>query len=301
MQLDSAYSNQRKLVIFIGSYPRYFMRVIISATLALLLCAVLTISVHGTDTGSLNISTQQQIEVEFKSVPCKDSERLKAVRVMFENMGVAPSDISIEKYKNVENLVVRKQGSTEEKIVIGAHYDKVNEGCGAVDNWTGIVALAHLYRTFKDYPTNKTMLFVAFGKEEKGLIGSQAMVKDIKKEEIGLYCSMINIDSLGLAIPQAANNMSSDSLVKLAKELAEQMKMPFGSGSVAGGMSDSNSFLGKKIPAVTIHGLADNWKSVLHSGNDQPQKINSTSVYLGYRLALAMIKNVDEAECSSYR
>ena len=60
----------------------------------------------------LTISTPEQIKEEFKTVPCKDSERLNAVKALFERMGAAPADIAIEKYKDVENLVVRKQGET---------------------------------------------------------------------------------------------------------------------------------------------------------------------------------------------
>src|SRR3712207_7015935 len=46
-----------------------------------------------------------------------------------------------------------------------------------------IVALSHLYRTLKDVPLKKTLVFVAFGKEEKGLVGSRAMTDAIGKEQ----------------------------------------------------------------------------------------------------------------------
>ena len=80
--------------------------------------------------------------------------------------------------------------------------DKVNTGCGALDNWTGIVALAHVFRALRSVPLKKTILFVGFGKEEEGLVGSHAMVDAIKKDGVSEYCAMINIDSLGLAVPQ---------------------------------------------------------------------------------------------------
>ena len=51
-------------------------------------------------------------------------------------------------------------------------------------------------------------------------------------------------------------------------------------------------FIEKKIPAVTIHGMSNNWSNVLHTGNDQASKVNAMSVYLGYRLTLAMIARV---------
>src|SRR5882724_1252143 len=222
---------------------------IITASLALLLLMI-CLSADGQQ-NIIKISTPEDIKADFNSVPCKNDERLAAVKALFEKARAPESDISVEKFKGVENLVVRIRGSSVDSIVIGAHYDKVPDGCGAIDNWSGIVALAHIYKGFKDVTPEKTLIFVAFGKEEKGLLGSKAMVKTIKKEEIEQYCAMVNIDSLGMAAPQAPENLSSKLLVNRAAELAKQMKIPFSKVSVNGD-ADSSSFIGKKIPAITI-------------------------------------------------
>ncbi len=254
-----------------------------------------------TQQSNISISTPEQIKAEFDSVPCKNEERLNAAKALFEKLGAHPSNISIERYKNVENLVIRKLGASQENIVIGAHYDKVSEGCGAIDNWTGIVALAHLYKSLKDIPLKKTIIFVAFGNEEKGLAGSHAMVETINKDQVSQYCEMINMDSLGLAAPQVADNMSSKKLGAFTADLAKEMKIPFGHASIEGADADSSSFIGKKIPALTIHGLTNDWPSILHSRNDQSSKINPNSVYLGYRLVLALVVRLDNSSCGEYR
>jgi Zn-dependent M28 family amino/carboxypeptidase len=201
----------------------------------------------------------------------------------------------------VENLVVTKKGPSDEKVVVGAHYDKVAHGCGALDNWTGVVTLAHLYRTLKDVPLKKTLIFVGFGKEEKGLVGSRAMTNAFSKEQAAQYCAMINIDSLGLAPPQLADNMSSSKLGQFTADLAKEMNMPFSRARIEGANSDSSSFIEKKIPAVTIHGMSNKWPEFLHTGNDQASKVNAMSVYLGYRLTLAMITRLDESACAAYK
>jgi hypothetical protein len=72
----------------------------------------------------------------------------------------------------------------ERRPSVGAHYDKVSDGCGAGDNWFGVVAVAYIYRTLKDIPLKKTLVFVAFEKEEKGLVGSRAMAEAIDKEQV---------------------------------------------------------------------------------------------------------------------
>src|SRR5436190_23903483 len=98
----------------------------------------------------LIVSTREEIGDEFKNVPCKNAERQAAVKALFERMGAPSSEITVEKIKSVENVVLRKKGLSDEKIIVGAHYDKVEDGCGAIDNWTGIVTIAHLYKTFRE-------------------------------------------------------------------------------------------------------------------------------------------------------
>jgi Iap family predicted aminopeptidase len=269
----------------------------------ILICCSSAFAQEAEGASKLRISTPEEIRSEFESVPCKNGDRLKAVKALFEKMGAKTEEITVEKVRGVENVVIRKAAAkdTSEKIVIGAHYDKVSAGCGAIDNWTGVVAVAHIYRTVKDLPLKKNVVFVAFGREEEGLVGSSAMAGEIKKEQVAEYCAMINIDSLGLGAPQVADNMSTKKLVDLTESLANQMKAPFTHGRLAGGDSDSTSFNRKKIPALTIHALTADWPKILHSNNDQPAKVNHDSVYLGYRLALSLLIRIDEAECQSFR
>lgn len=240
---------------------------------------------------------------EFDSVPCKNGDRLNAVKALFEKMGAKPVEIMVEKIKGVENVVVRKLSAngSAEKIVIGAHYDKTPDGCGAIDNWTGVVAVAHVYRTVKDLPLKKNVIFAAFGEEEKGLVGSSAMVGAIKKEQIAEYCAMINIDTLGMGVPATLDNVSSKSLIDFTGAVAEKINAPLAHARLNGASSDSASFIKKKIPAVTIHTISGDWRRILHTGNDQPSKINHDSVYMGYRVALALLLRVDDTDCRAFR
>jgi hypothetical protein len=267
----------------------------------LLVGALLIPASVSSDQSGITISTLEEIKSEFDTVPCRNEDRSEAVRALFRKMGAPPSDVAVQKYRDVENVVLTKQGTSTERIVVGAHYDKVEAGCGAIDNWTGIVTVAYLYKSLKNAPTKKTILFVAFGKEERGLVGSKAMVAAISKDQLAQYCDMVNIDSLGLALPQVADNMSTRKLETLTAALAGQMKVPFAHATIPNADADSSSFLRRKIPAVTIHGLSKDWPSILHSRNDQPGKIKPESVYLGYRLSLELVKELDGAPCAAYR
>jgi hypothetical protein len=277
-----------------------------SLTLSLCFLAIFCPAAFAQETGEgpkLRLSTPDEIQSEFNSVPCKNGDRLNAVKALFEKMGAKPEEITIKKTGGVENVLVGLPASnnTSEKIVIGAHYDKVADGCGAIDNWTGIVTVAHIYRSVKDLTHKKNFVFVAFGQEERGLVGSSAMAGEIKKEQVAEHCAMINIDSLGLSVPQVADNMSNKKLLEFTENLAKEMNIPFGHAAIAGADSDSTPFIHKKIPALTIHAMTNDWPKILHSSKDQPSKVNSQSVYVGYRLSLALLVRVDAADCQAFR
>jgi acetylornithine deacetylase/succinyl-diaminopimelate desuccinylase-like protein len=251
---------------------------------------------------TLRLSTVEQIAEDFAVIPCKNRERLNAVQGLFEGMEAGPTDISIQKSRDTENIVIRRQSASTDTIVIGAHYDLVERGCGAVDNWSGVVVLAHLYRTIRDLAAvNKNVVFVAFDKEELGLKGSDAMVAAIPRTEIPHYCAMINIDSFGLAGPFALEHVSSPKLVQLATEMADVLAIPFYKASIGGADTDSTSFRRRGIPAVTLSGLSNKWESIIHTNNDQVKAVIPVSVYLGYRLALAIWHRIDQAPCDAYK
>lgn len=247
------------------------------------------------------IATEDQIKEDIKLAPCKSEERLAGVKKLFLKSGAKESDITSGKFKEGENLFIKKKGASDETVIVGAHYDKVKDGCGAIDNWTGIVILANLYKTLSQFSTKKTYIFVAFDKEEAGLLGSKAMVKEIPKENYLQYCSMINMDSFGFAYPQGADNMSNSKMMKLAKVVAEETGVDFHDASIQSADADSSSFNARKIPAITFHGLSRDWQKYLHSSNDKVENIKSSSVYIGYRFILSYLIKIDSAGCSDFK
>lgn len=245
--------------------------------------------------------TLESIQKDVGGVSCKNSERLDSVKKLFMAKGATEAEIEIIDYKNVKNIVVTKQGKTDEIVVVGAHFDKTANGCGAIDNWTGIVIVANLFKRLKPFTTQKTYKFVGFGREEEGLIGSRAMVKKIPKEERVNYCSMVNFDSFGLGYPQALANASTKSLIAFAEETADSIKLSFTKVTIPGANSDSYSFKAKKIPAITLSGLNQNWQKYLHTPNDKLKNINYSSVFIGYNMGLRMLVGIDTKPCQTFR
>jgi Iap family predicted aminopeptidase len=247
------------------------------------------------------ISSQDEMKEDLFEVPCENQKRLNEVVRLFGKMGAAPEQIDIEKFKDVETVVLRKPGAGEGVIVLGAHYDKAFAGCGAIDNWSGVVTLAHLYKTLRTLTARKTIVFVAFGREEEGLVGSRAMVRAIDKSQLENYCAMINLDSLGIGLPQVVDQLSSKKLAKRTGEVAKRMEISFHQGVYLDGDADSTPFLSREIPAITIHGLARDAFKIIHSTQDQTSLVKIPNPYLGYRLALSLVAEIDRCECNAFR
>lgn len=247
------------------------------------------------------VSTEEAITESVKLVPCKKEERFEGVKKLFSQMGAKDPDITIEKFNKdrISNVIVKKKGKTDEIIVIGAHYDKVDDGCGAIDNWTGIAIIAHLFKTLSQIETQKSYVFVAFDQEEKGLLGSDAMAKAIPKEDRVKFCAMVNFDSFGFSAPFVLQNASSSKMFSLAEKLADQNKFKLIDATVYGGDADSTSFKNRGIQAITFSGIDGNWQKYLHSKNDQLEKINMGSVYFGYRFGLMFVAKLDSIGCQA--
>ncbi len=270
-----------------------------SRVIPLVLLFILTVSVFGQ---SPKISTVEDIERDVKLVPCKNSDRLEAVQKLFRSMGATDADIVVDDSKGTKNVIVTKKGTTPETIVVGAHYDKVDEGCGAIDNWTGIVAIAHLYGTLRSIETTKTFKFIAFDQEEKGLVGSDNFVSGIAKADRASGCSMVNIDSFGFTLPWVMENTSDKPLITAAKDLWKKMKLEqLTSVPIANADADSSSFKKAGIPAITFTGLTGDWQNYLHSPNDKLKNIKMDSVFAGYRFLLPFLAEIDKPACDAFR
>ena len=274
-------------------------------TYILLLCFVLIFSnqVFGQQQTNSLISTEEAVAESVKLAPCKAEERVESVKKLFAQTGAKDDEITVEKYNKdkISNVVVRKKGKSEETVVIGAHFDKTDDGCGAIDNWTGVTIIAHILKSLRQIETEKSYVFVAFDQEEKGLLGSDAMAKAIAKEDRGKYCAMINFDSFGLAAPMILQNASSSKMISAAKKLGEENNFKLIDVAINGADADSSSFRKRDVPAITFSGLNGDWQKYLHSRNDKLEKINMKSVYLGYRFGLMFTAKIDAAGCQEGR
>ena len=134
-----------------------------------------------------------------------ESQSAKYIENEFKKMGYVP-ETQIFTLKNEDgsllghsaNIIAVKKGQSEQKIVIGAHFDSVDVGRGADDNASGIAVLLEAAERVKDVSTPYSLYFVAFGSEEAGMLGSQYYVSQMNSTDIAAMIAMINLDSLAV-------------------------------------------------------------------------------------------------------
>jgi len=95
----------------------------------------------------------------------------------------------------------------KEFIVLSAHYDHIGLekkkqddmiNNGANDDASGVTAVAEMAKYFSETKSNKrSVLFVFFAGEEKGLLGSKSLVKKLKAQDFKLY-AQLNIEMIGI-------------------------------------------------------------------------------------------------------
>lgn len=110
-----------------------------------------------------------------------------------------------EKRIQAANIIGTKQGNSGKYIIVGAHYDTLapdpesgEPRRGANDNASGTAVMTALAKRLSDTPTEHNIIFIAFGGEEKGCLGSMNFVTRMpfQKKDI---TEMINLDMTGRA------------------------------------------------------------------------------------------------------
>lgn len=94
-----------------------------------------------------------------------------------------------------------------EFVILSAHYDHIGVeknkqqdqiNNGANDDASGVTAVAEMAKYFAQAKSNKrSILFVFFSGEEKGLLGSKSLVQKLQKENFKLY-TQLNIEMVGV-------------------------------------------------------------------------------------------------------
>lgn len=222
----------------------------------------------------------------------------KAIDSTFLNksgMYISVSRDVLKKEETGANVIGFIKGAEKpnEAIVISAHYDHlgVENGqikYGADDNASGVAAVLEIAQAYsnaveKGYKPKRSIVFVAFSGEEKGLWGSRAFVNDIENLNIKPIAN-INLDMIGRGEDSHLEKKRRNKKVyaiahKRDSVLINQIRSNFSSAdslfidysSTDLYSSDQASFITKNIPAVMFfRGLHSDY----HTERDTPDKLD---------------------------
>ncbi|MFN2384336.1 MAG: M28 family peptidase [Gemmatimonadota bacterium] len=174
-----------------------------------------------------------------------------------------------------------------EALVIGAHYDGLGLGGpgsldpvpgeihnGADDNASGVAGLLELAQFFA-YPTNRpdrTLIFVAFGAEEEGMLGSARFVAD-PAVPLASLVAMLNLDMIGRLDDEVIVYGVGSSTAwpeQLAVANAE-LKLPLRTMEEGYGPSDHAAFYLRQVPVLAFFtGVHADY----HRATDDAERLN---------------------------
>lgn len=248
------------------------------------------------------------------------------------NLPAATASIKVELNKktvDAYNVIGIVEGNDptlkNEAIVIGAHYDHLGRGGrsslspnssdihhGADDNASGTAAIIELARQFaKDKKNKRTLIFMAFGGEEEGLLGSKYYVNNpvwpldktvamINLDMVGrLNENKLSVGGIGTAnewkdrvnesnkqeVYLASNNNKVQALVGSADAFSLQLTED------GFGPSDHSSFYGKQIPVLFFFTGSH---LDYHKPSDTAEKINYDGLTKITNYVAAIAKSIDE-------
>lgn len=197
-----------------------------------------------------------------------------------------------------QNIRVRIPGGAwpEQIIALSAHYDSVPAGPGAYDDLAGVAILWELLRYFTARPPRRTLEFIFFGAEERGLCGSRDYVRR-HGGELGNYVMDLNVDLAGQTIGGTVLGVTADP--SACGFLEAQLERVGIGAKVVNRVwsSDSNSFAANGVPALTL----DRDGFGMHTRHDTLALLSPWALERDARLLAGLTIALDEVEAPPFR
>jgi hypothetical protein len=209
--------------------------------------------------------------------------------------------------KNVMALLPGTGPRADEVIVVGAHYDHlgyrqkgetVTVYNGANDNASGTVAILEIARILSERGEKlpRSVLFIAFSAEERGLVGSFFYVKHpvIPLEKT---VAMVNLDMVGCLEGDsimALGSGNSKLLTKMIGRITRQhdfdlIELP---GNIGG--SDHIPFFSQEIPIV--HFITTGGRHHYHKPGDDAETLDYEGIARVSEMAADLVVKLAESE-----
>jgi hypothetical protein len=248
--------------------------------------------------GIVAVSTRREVANALLTPASLD---LGDLRARIERAGTPASRALPGVRARIHAALVRERGTTTnvvgilpgsdpalatEAVVVGAHYDHLGRGSpfslapergdavhpGADDNASGTAALLGLAEAAARAPGRRSVVFVAFGAEELGLLGSTHYVRH-PAVAIERTVAMVNLDSVGRLRDGRLHAMGVDTgegLRGLVEQAAQGLPARLALRGDGVGPSDHTAFLNRERPVVFFftgphadyHRPSDTWDKI---------------------------------------
>ncbi|GAB4221709.1 MAG: hypothetical protein Kow0075_17460 [Salibacteraceae bacterium] len=198
---------------------------------------------------------------------------------------------------NVVATLGSHEGATKPKILFTAHLDHLGRmGMntmmpGANDNASGSAMLLDLVKFYQHRAANYEMVFVWFGGEEAGLVGSTQFVEN-PPFELDDILMVINLDLMGDAkggITVVNGKIFSEEFARLSSLNAEMGLLPRIKARGEAANSDHHPFYEKGVKSIFIYTMGD-YKHY-HDVLDRPENLPLTNYNQLFELITAFVES----------
>lgn len=239
---------------------------------------------------------------------------LKAMGIEFKTEDFTATSRAGKEVKGTNIIATIPNAKARKTIMIGAHYDRVAVGVGAIDNASGSATVLELLRAFKAKPLKDVTIIAGFwDQEEVGLVGSREFVKS--REKGGLPNIYINFDVYGAGDTiwlwsadenaEFAKNFKSTAVAAKYGYLVSKEYPPSDHRSfVVPGVESFSFSLGPANEAATIIKVLKGEKidpatfpkvlQVIHTPNDTAEKVDANAVVKSLVVVEAAIRTLDK-------
>ena len=221
-------------------------------------------------------------------------QRQAAIGDLFTHVGCKTEEQRVDKHWS--NVVCTLPGETASTIIAGGHFDFVDyaHGTGVVDDWSGASLLPSLYQALKGRPRKHTYVFVAFAREEDGLVGSSRYVRNLAPGQRAAVRAFVNLECLGLGPVKVWVSRSTPDLMMRLAEVGAAIHADLRGVNVDRvGDDDTHPFLDAHIPEISIHSITEKTLPILHSERDKMSAIDLDQLYTAYRLVAFYLAYLD--------
>ena len=203
------------------------------------------------------------------------------------------------------NVIGRLQGQSDREIVIGAHIDSSGpEIPGANDDASGVAAFLEIARVMSQEPHYSTYVFVAFGGEESGHVGSNYFVENYPQENVALMLQldmtsndsplMIWLDTTEHQSPEWLVSASIDAYHALGyRDIIYPTHFQSLNGSFDLAGSDHQPFMKKGIPAIAF---VSDVRYPIHTRHDTVENFAIDGLERSGTLILELLRRFDREQ-----